>query len=95
MIKSELVERIADQNRPLYRHDVESIVNAILDAVIAAMARVDRIELRGFGNFSVRHRSARLGRNPRTGETVSVEGKSMPYFKAGKEIRRRLNPSET
>jgi integration host factor subunit beta len=95
MIKSELVERIADQNPHLYRRDVESIVNAILDAIITAMARGDRIELRGFGNFSVRHRSARPGRNPRTGVTVSVKEKSMPFFKAGKEMRRRLNPSET
>ena len=95
MIKSDLVERIAGQNPHLYRRDAESIVNAILDAIIAAMARGDRIELRGFGNFSVRHRSARPGRNPRTGVTVSVKEKSMPHFKAGKEIRQRLNPTET
>jgi integration host factor subunit beta len=95
MIKSELVERIADQNPHLYRRDVESIVNAILDAIIAAMAHGERIELRGFGNFSVRHRSARPGRNPRTGMTISVKEKSMPYFKSGKEIRQRLNPTET
>jgi integration host factor subunit beta len=94
MIKSDLVERIADKNPHLYRRDIENIVNAILDAITAAMARGDRIELRGFGNFSVRHRSARSGRNPRTGLTVSVEGKSMPYFKSGKEMPRRLNPSE-
>jgi integration host factor subunit beta len=73
MIKSELVQRIAGQNRHLYHRDVENIVNAIFDAIIVAMARGDRVELRGFGNFSVKHRSARTGRNPRTGAIVSVK----------------------
>src|ERR1019366_9793120 len=94
MIKSELVERIARHNPHLYHRDVENIVNAILDAIIATMARGDRVELRGFGNFSVKHRSARTGRNPRTGVTVSVASRSVPYFKTGKDMRRRLNPSE-
>ena len=95
MIKSELVQRIAGQNPHLFHRDIDNIVSAILDAIIAAMARGDRVELRGFGNFSVRHRSARIGRNPRTGTIVSVEERSVPYFKSGKEMRRRLNPSET
>jgi integration host factor subunit beta len=95
MIKSELVQRIAGQNPHLLHRDVENIVSAILDAISAAMTRGDRVELRGFGNFSVKHRSARAGRNPRTGAIVSVKEHSVPYFKTGKEMRQRLNPSKT
>jgi integration host factor subunit beta len=91
MIKSELVQRIAAQNPHLYQRDVENIVNAILNEITAAMARGDRVELRGFGAFSVKHRPARTGRNPRTGAHVSVEQKSVPFFKTGKEMRERLN----
>ena len=93
MIKSELVQRIAAQNPHLYQRDVENIVNAILGEIIAAMARGDRVELRGFGAFSVKHRPARTGRNPRTGAHVSVDKKSVPFFKTGKEMRERLNRS--
>jgi integration host factor subunit beta len=95
MIKSDLVQRIATQNPHLYQRDVENIVNAILNSIVGAMARGDRVEIRGFGAFSVKHRSARSGRNPRTGALVSVASKSAPYFKAGKEMRKRLNPSGT
>jgi integration host factor subunit beta len=91
MIKSELVQRITDQNPHLYQRDVENIVNAILGEIIAALARGDRVELRGFGAFSVKNRPARTGRNPRTGSHVSVEKKSVPFFKTGKEMRERLN----
>jgi integration host factor subunit beta len=91
MIKSELVLRIAEQNPHLYQRDVENIVNAILDTISDAMARGDRVELRGFGAFSVKKRDARTGRNPRTGETVSVSEKVIPVFKTGKEMRARLN----
>jgi integration host factor subunit beta len=91
MIKSELVQRISAQNPHLYQRDVENIVNAILGEIIAAMARGDRVELRGFGAFSVKHRPARTGRNPRTGAHVSVDRKSVPFFKTGKEMRERLN----
>ncbi len=91
MIKSELVQRIAAQNPHLYQRDVENIVNAILNEIVAAMARGDRVELRGFGAFSVKNRPARTGRNPRTGAHVSVEQKSVPFFKTGKEMRERLN----
>ena len=91
MIKSELVQRIATRNPRLYQRDLENVVNAILDEVVAALARGDRVELRGFGAFSVRHRFARTARNPRTGEHVSVEQKSFPFFKPGKEMRVRLN----
>jgi integration host factor subunit beta len=94
MIKSELVQRIAVQNPHLYQRDVENIVNAILNEIIAALARGDRVELRGFGAFSVKYRQARIGRNPRTGADVSVNGKSVPFFKTGKEIRERLNQDD-
>ncbi len=91
MIKSELVQRIADRNPHLYLRDVEKIVNAILDEIVKALPRGDRVELRGFGAFSVKHRDARLGRNPRTGAHVSVDEKAVPFFKTGKEMRERLN----
>jgi integration host factor subunit beta len=91
MIKSELVLKLAEQNPHLYQRDVENIVNAILDTIADALARGDRVELRGFGAFSVKKREARVGRNPRTGETVSVSEKAVPVFKTGKEMRNRLN----
>lgn len=91
MIKSELVQRIADRNPHLYLRDVEKIVNAILDEITSALARGDRVELRGFGAFSVKHREARVGRNPRTGAHVTVDEKSVAFFKTGKEMRERLN----
>ena len=92
MIKSELVERIAAQSPHLYQRDVENIVNAILGEIVAAMARGDRVELRGFDAFSVKSRPARTGRNPRTGAHVAVDRKCVPFFKTGKEMRGRLNP---
>ena len=91
MIKSELVQKIAARNPHLYQRDVENIVNAILDTITEALARGDRVELRGFGAFSVKKRDARTGRNPRTGETVSVAEKHIPFFKTGKQLRDRLN----
>ena len=91
MIKSELVQKIADKNPHLYHRDVERIVNRILDEVIAALRDGSRVELRGFGAFSVKSREGRLGRNPRTGEAVDVPGKAVPYFKPGKEMRAKLN----
>jgi integration host factor subunit beta len=91
MIKSELVQRIAEHNPHLYQRDVENIVNAILDEITRALARGDRVELRGFGAFSVKTRDARTGRNPRTGEAVDVSRKAVPVFKTGKEMRQRLN----
>jgi integration host factor subunit beta len=91
MIRSELIQRIADENPHLYQRDVEKIVNTIFDEVIEAMASGDRVELRGFGAFSVKKRDARVGRNPRTGESVSVEEKHVPFFKTGKLLRDRLN----
>jgi integration host factor subunit beta len=91
MIKSELIQRVGAANPHLYQRDVERIVNIILDEIIASLARGDRVELRGFGAFTVKHRTARQGRNPRTGETVFVEEKFVPFFKTGKELRERLN----
>jgi len=95
VIKSELVQRMAERNPHLYLRDVENIVNAILDEVTGALARGDRVELRGFGAFSVKHREPRVGRNPRTGDHVSINGKSVPFFKTGKEMRERLNESSS
>ena len=95
MIKSELVQRVAAQNPHLYQRDVENIINAILGEITTAMAKAARVELRGFGAFSVKHRPARTGRNPRTGAHVSVAQKSVPFFKTGKEMRERLNKSAT
>lgn len=91
MIKSELVQIIADQNPHLYQRDVENIVNSILEEISTALANGDRVELRGFGAFSVKARGARIGRNPRTGERVEVDEKWVPFFKTGKDLRDRLN----
>ena len=91
MIRSELIQKIADENPHLYQRDVERIVNTVFEEIIEAMARGDRVELRGFGAFSVKKRDARLGRNPRTGEAVNVEEKHVPFFKTGKYLRDRLN----
>jgi integration host factor subunit beta len=95
MIKSELVQRIAAQNPHLYLRDVENVANTILNEITAALARGDRVELRGFGAFSVKDRPARTGRNPRTGAQVSVKQKRVPFFKTGKEMRERLNRTST
>jgi integration host factor subunit beta len=95
VIKSELVERVSAQNPHLYTRDLEKVVNAILAAIVMALSRGDRVEIRGFGVFSVRHRRARAGRNPRSGAIVAVNQKSIPFFKSGKEMRQRLNRSET
>lgn len=95
MIKSELVLKIAEQNPHLYQRDVENMVDAILDEIVGALKRGDRVELRGFGAFSVKQRDARVGRNPRTGTKVTVAEKTVPYFKSGKEMRVRLNKTPT
>ena len=94
MIKSELVLKIAEQNPHLYQRDVEKIVNAILDTITAALARGDRVELRGFGVFAVKRRGARTGLNPRNGAKVAVPEKVAPTFKTSRDMHRRLNPSE-
>jgi integration host factor subunit beta len=93
MIKSKLVDRIATQNPHLYQRDVARVVDAIFERITDALKKGDRVEIRGFGAFSVRVREARTGRNPRTGQLVSVKRKINPYFKSGKEIRTTLNLS--
>ena len=91
MIKSELIERIASQNPHLFQQDIEKIVNAIIDEIVKALARGDRVELRGFGVFSAKLRGARKGRNPKTGAEVQIAQKVIPFFKTGKEMHARLN----
>jgi integration host factor subunit beta len=91
MIKSELVQRLSEQNPHLYQRDIERIVATIFGEIAKALAKGDRVELRGFGAFSVKSRPARTGRNPRTGEAVHVAAKHVPFFKTGKELRDRLN----
>jgi integration host factor subunit beta len=93
MTKSELIAKLAALNPHLYQRDVERIVATIFDEIAVALARGDRVELRGFGAFSVKQRESRTGRNPRTGETVAVSQKRVPYFKTGKDLRDRLNKS--
>ena len=94
MIRSELIQKLADENPHLYQRDVERIVSAIFEEIIDALAQGNRVELRGFGAFSVKKRDARVGRNPRTGESVHVEDKHVPFFKTGKLLRDRLNGKE-
>ncbi len=94
MTKSELIQIIASRNPHLYQRDVERIVSTIFDEISGALASGDRVELRGFGAFSVKRREARTGRNPRTGEAVQVEEKFIPFFKSGKQLRERLNTDD-
>ena len=91
MTKSELITYLAEENPHLYQRDVERIVTTIFDEIASALSRGDRVELRGFGAFSVKQRDARIGRNPRTGEAVQVDAKRVPYFKTGKQLRDKLN----
>ncbi len=93
MTRSELIAELARLNPHLMQRDVEAIVATVFDEITAALARGDRVELRGFGAFSVKARDPRVGRNPRTGEPVEVSSKRMPFFKAGKELRERINTS--
>jgi len=91
MIKSELITRLAERNPHLFQRDIERIIATVFDEITTALARGDRVELRGFGAFSVKRRPARGGRNPRTGAPVNVAEKFVPFFKTGKELRERLN----
>ncbi len=91
MIRSELIAKLAAENPHLTQRDVERLVAVIFDTVCNALIDGGRVELRGFGAFSVRSRPARAGRNPRTGDPVEVRAKSVPFFKSGKELRLRLN----
>ncbi len=94
MLRSELVARLAEKYGHLPPGDLERVVSLILDEIADALARGERVELRGFGAFSVRQRQSRTGRNPRTGESVHVPEKSVPFFKAGKDLRARVNGGE-
>ncbi|MDB5490731.1 MAG: ihfB [Micavibrio sp.] len=94
MTKSELIQMLAERNPHLYMRDVEKIVDTIFEEITAALAKGDRVELRGFGAFSIKEREARTGRNPRTGASVKVDAKRMPFFKTGKALRERLNGLE-
>ncbi|MEO9461935.1 MAG: integration host factor subunit beta [Marinomonas sp.] len=91
MIRSELLQTLQDDNPELRAEEIEQVVDIFFDEISQRLAEGGRVELRGFGAFSTREREARQGRNPRTGEAVSVPAKKVPYFKAGKEIRRKLN----
>ncbi len=91
MTKSELIAHLASANPHLRQPDIELIVATIFNEITDALARGDRVELRGFGAFSTRTRDPRTGRNPRTGEAVEVIAKAVPYFKPGKELRERIN----
>lgn len=91
MTKSELIAYLVEANPHLYQRDVERIVRTIFDEITSALVRGDRVELRGFGAFSVKKRDPRIGRNPRTGEAVQVSAKRVPYFKTGKQLREKLN----
>ena len=94
MTKSELVRKLAEANPRLRHHDVEMIVTLFFERIAAALAQGDRVELRGFGAFAVKRRGARIGRNPRTGASVSVDDKSVAFFRAGKLLHDRLNPQD-
>jgi integration host factor subunit beta len=94
MIKSELIAKLAEENPHLYQRDVELIVATVFEEVAGALARGERVELRGFGAFSVKTRDARIGRNPRTGEAVDVPRKRVPFFKTGKDLRERMNAGD-
>jgi integration host factor subunit beta len=94
MIRSELVQKLCQDFPDLTQREVESVVSAVFDSITDQLAQGGRVELRGFGAFSTRKRDARVGRNPRTGESVQVNAKRVPYFKPGKEMRERLNLQE-
>jgi len=94
MTKSELIQKLAERNPHLFLRDIEKIVDTVFGEITQALVNGDRVELRGFGAFSVKQRDARTGRNPRTGETVNVEAKRLPFFKTGKALRERLNDGD-
>ncbi|AHC73958.1 integration host factor, beta subunit [Candidatus Endolissoclinum faulkneri L5] len=93
MTKSELILRLVETNPHLFQRDVESVVSTVFEKITEALIRGDRVELRGFGAFSIKHREARVGRNPRTGKSVSVASKCIPFFKTGKLLREKINIS--
>ena len=94
MTRSELIAKIAESNPNLFIRDIERIINTVFDELTQALSRGDRVELRGFGTFFTKNRKPRTGRNPRTGTSVSVENKVVPFFKTGKKLHQRLNPED-
>lgn len=94
MLRSELIARLAEENPELKSEDIDRLVEVVLEEISAALAGGHRVELRGFGAFSVRERKARSGRNPRTGEAVEIAAKAVPFFRPGKELRARVNGGE-
>ncbi|MBD3652422.1 integration host factor subunit beta [Kangiella sp.] len=94
MTKSQLIERLVDKNPQLSVRDVELVVKSMLDQMSESLADGDRIEIRGFGSFSLHYRAPRVGRNPKTGESVKLDGKYVPHFKPGKELRERVNDGQ-
>lgn len=95
MTKSELIDRLAEQQKHLAHLDVELGVKSVLEQMSAALAAGERIEIRGFGSFSLHFRAPRMGRNPKTGEAVALPGKHVPHFKPGKALRERVNHSKS
>jgi integration host factor subunit beta len=93
MTKSELIERLADKMRQVPSRDVELSIKEMLEQMAQTLQKGERIEIRGFGSFSLHYRAPRVGRNPKTGETVKLDGKYVPHFKPGKELRERVNES--
>lgn len=94
MTKSQLIERLVDKNPQLSVRDVELVVKSMLDQMSESLSDGDRIEIRGFGSFSLHYRAPRVGRNPKTGESVRLDGKYVPHFKPGKELRERVNDGQ-
>ncbi|AUD78484.1 integration host factor subunit beta [Kangiella profundi] len=94
MTKSQLIERLVEKNPQLSVRDVELVVKSMLDQMSESLADGDRIEIRGFGSFSLHYRAPRVGRNPKTGESVKLDGKYVPHFKPGKELRERVNDGQ-
>lgn len=93
MTKSELIERLAEMMEHVQARDIEIAVKELLEQMVQTLQKGERIEIRGFGSFSLHYRAPRVGRNPKTGETVELDGKYVPHFKPGKELRDRVNES--
>ena len=91
MTKSELIAKLTNKNSTLQAQDIENVVNTVFSEITNALVEGNRVELRGFGAFSIRERDARIARNPRTGEKVQVEAKRVPFFKMGKDLKERIN----
>ena len=94
MTRSQIILRLAESNPHLFHRDIERIVATVFEEISNALAKGERVELRGFGAFSIKSRASRIGRNPRTGESVQVAAKNLPYFKTGKKLRGRLNAAK-